>query len=357
MFKKIIVRESGVELLRIVAMLMIVAHHFALHTEWGTSFSSSQTFNTYFISILTSFGKVGVALFFMITGYYLANLEKYKWTKVFRILLPMYFYSITFFVIMLATNSFGAKLSWPPNYEELVSFFPILAGRYWFICQYAVAFLLLPFLKKGLNVLANKDLAKVVAVLVIVIPLTRLIKTVMGFGTLGIFSLPDVLYFLVIGYAIKRFEHFIRIKWAVICLGLSMVVMLCGPKILNFIHWHIASNVSNDLIWGSSSFTTLIMATSFFVLFSRWHFKNRIINYVASLMLGVYLIHENFWVRKMLWSSNGLLKPMLRISDNPVVFVGYSLVTILGVFVVCALIEAVRRGVILMIKDNRKRGA
>ena len=80
--KTIKTRESSFELLRIFAMFMIVAHHLSVHGVQQVSFDSrylSYTNGSFFNQLFTCFlipgGKVGVALFFMITGFFMCRKE------------------------------------------------------------------------------------------------------------------------------------------------------------------------------------------------------------------------------------------------------------------------------------------
>ena len=73
-------RQSNFELIRIVAMLMIVASHYVCHGIYKVS--STNAYDVYLhgdminrvVSVIYSpGGKTGVALFFMISGYFLSN--------------------------------------------------------------------------------------------------------------------------------------------------------------------------------------------------------------------------------------------------------------------------------------------
>ena len=68
-------RESGVEGLRITAMVMIVAYHAYLHgiVEQNIALGSSS-FDLFMLS-LSPLGKIGVAIFFLITAWYLCERE------------------------------------------------------------------------------------------------------------------------------------------------------------------------------------------------------------------------------------------------------------------------------------------
>ena len=71
-------RQANIELLRIVAMLMIIGSHLALHgvqSDWNV-WSAGNRINRVFTSFLKPGGGIGVAVFFMITGYFNVCKEK-----------------------------------------------------------------------------------------------------------------------------------------------------------------------------------------------------------------------------------------------------------------------------------------
>ena len=67
-------RESNFELLRVIAMILILFSHFAGHGYF--QYVSDKLFiplNNIFFAFLLPFGKLGVILFILITGYFLIN--------------------------------------------------------------------------------------------------------------------------------------------------------------------------------------------------------------------------------------------------------------------------------------------
>ena len=83
-------RQSNLELSRILAMYLIVMHHFSVHGGvpiW--SGSAPLSFNFYLDQLLSTGGKIGVNLFVLITGYFLAKKFSkfssliYLWIKTF----------------------------------------------------------------------------------------------------------------------------------------------------------------------------------------------------------------------------------------------------------------------------------
>lgn len=64
-------RNSSIELLRIIAMVMIVAHHYVDHSTTFVSALPPFSGEEYFYLCMRSLGKLGVMLFFSISAWYL----------------------------------------------------------------------------------------------------------------------------------------------------------------------------------------------------------------------------------------------------------------------------------------------
>lgn len=332
-------RLSGIELLRIISMVMIVAHHYALHTPWGDGLVGGKA---YLINILTSFGKVGVAIFFMITGYFLANRRKFSIKKVWGILLPTWFYSLGIFGVMALLHLFGAQLSWPPNHVALGSIFPLLSDGYWFITQYVVIFLLSPILKKGLDSLNDRDLLKLGVLLFGVSTGARFLKVILGIGASGIFFIPDGLYFVIFGYIVFRLKAYISQKQAVFAVSAGTAILLLGHFALKLM-WSHGINAPVDFFWSANSISPLLIAGGLVILCASLKFSSRIINYIAGLSLGVYLIHDNFLCRQALWGADGIAHNLDYLPQSFINFFIHSILVITLVYIGCAIIEAIRK--------------
>ena len=64
----------------------------------------------------------------------------------------------------------------------------------------------------------------------------------------------------------------------------------------------------------------------------------KIINLISSTTLGVYLIHDNDFIRKFLWNS-WLNVPKYALNDN---FLLFSIISIITIYIVCTIIELLR---------------
>ena len=78
--KKSNTRQSNIELLRIVAMIMIIIFHMAMHEK---AMYTGSTEKKIFSIILSGLGLIGVNIFVLITGYFQIEKE-FKTSKVLK---------------------------------------------------------------------------------------------------------------------------------------------------------------------------------------------------------------------------------------------------------------------------------
>ena len=88
-------RNSSFELLRIISMLLIVAHHFVVHGKFDLTSMFNK--NIFFLQSLSMFGKLGVNLFVLISGYFSCmqpSPPHIKFSKLIKLEIEVIFYSI-----------------------------------------------------------------------------------------------------------------------------------------------------------------------------------------------------------------------------------------------------------------------
>ena len=108
--EKIKSRQSNFELLRIVAMLMIVLNHFAHHG--GFEFDSTHiTIPQLWWNALNTGGNLGVDLFVLISGYFLikdSNVSlKDNMQKLLKFWGQVFFFSIILYIASLCIYGWG----------------------------------------------------------------------------------------------------------------------------------------------------------------------------------------------------------------------------------------------------------
>ena len=150
-------RQTNIELLRLFAMFIIVAAHYGGHgviqllwehpaSIWGEGTLSHQIFT----SLLIPGGKVGVGLFFVITGYFNAGKTTIN-ANIRKIVEPVIFYgwciSLLSIVSMFTFYHFEEMSSFElfTNCIRLM-FSPLNSNCWWFATSYCVLMLVSPSL-------------------------------------------------------------------------------------------------------------------------------------------------------------------------------------------------------------------
>lgn len=110
--------------------------------------------------------------------------------------------------------------------------------------------------------------------------------------------------------------------------SISLAVVLIVRKV-----WNVG------LIININNFIMFILGLSIFVEFiNRKIFYNKYINYMSSSVLGIYLIHDNFIIRPIIWQRANLKAYI----DKPYFWI-YEISIILIIFLSCFIIDKIRQ--------------
>ena len=173
------IRNSNIELLRIFAMFAIVISHNAMVCGIDST-KMPLCFNRVFLESMR-LGKLGVAIFVMITGYYMCK-TKFKLSRIVSIVLQTLFYSITFFIVfcIVDRNNFDLK-------NLTYSFFPIITSKYWFVTAFIILSLIIPFLNPVINSISKQKMRVLIIILAFFTHLHRHFLILMHFHMAVIF--------------------------------------------------------------------------------------------------------------------------------------------------------------------------
>lgn len=319
-------RQSNVELLRIVLMLMIVSHHFIVHGLELKNIGNSgyeDTFLTYLKLAINSLVIVAVNTFVFISGFYGIKL---RWGSFFSIVGQAVFYSIGLYLIF----SLGVNNNW--NFPDFVrSMFPILTHLWWFMTVFVALILLSPFLNKGVEMLERNQLKLLVAGMLFM-------DCILGFIYK---SLADN------GYSIFNFVTIYLLARYIGRFGITVKRPLLYFLLLAFAHTTFSSMLfyfgKGGLSWEYFMYhNPLIIASSYFLFMSFYQlktFSNKLINIVSGLVLGVYLLHDYRPVREVI--SRFVQSYKAQMSESS--FLVCLPLGILAVFIIAASIEYVRQ--------------
>ena len=350
-------RNSNLELLRIIAMLFIIAHHLVTFALDGLPFVADNL-NTFVLYFITMFGKIGVNLFIFISAYFMIK-SKFTLRKLLILGGEVYFYSFLFLAIGILFLTPGV-LSIPTVGASLL---PISHDLYWFVTCYIVLMLFSPFLNKFINGISKNTFIKVIILSVLlwsVFPTILPPMTIYPAQDVFIgnnFQYSPLIWFFVlylIGSYIRLYVNVDKLTYNKLITGfvISVIIIFIGTWIFGFLdlnstahlYWSLPmTNILDNTLYMSffyeNKFFALTASIFLFLIFlKRKEFSNKYINYIAGSTLGVYLIHGNPVVGGFIWPpfnfSSYYHSPYL-------ILMGIAIPII--VYMVCSGIDIIRR--------------
>jgi len=332
-------RNSSIELLRIILMLVIVSHHFAVHG--GFSFPLSEiSASSLWVLLLSASGKMFLNVFVIISGYFLVNKNKYLFDlrQLIKLWTQIAFYSIGIYLVFVLTGReiFSAK-------TLIKSMIPICSSAWWFASTYFVLFLLHPFLNRLLLAL---DKSAFKCGLIIMLVCWSLVPTFASYSL----QLNKLLWFIClysIGAYIRIYgmnphlgrKHYVAIG------TVTFMLMFVASLLIRFLctKWDFLLSYADHLYMMENSLPVIIISICIFMFFEKTKLSyNGVINIIASATFGVYLIHENYFVRSFLWID------LFRNAEfqNSRYLIPYTIAVVLAVFAICTTIELIRKQVL-----------
>lgn len=275
-------RESNFELIRIFSMLFIVFYYIIAF------FVSGKYPENMFLQAVKAPLHMGVILFVLISGYFgiRSSLK-----GLLNFLIPVVCYFILFAVVyrimdadMCAVSMHNTIYSW--------NFFPISGSPYWFVRSYLCLFLIAPVINVFLlNASGQERITLIVVLLFFSVYLGGIMHS-----DLSLADGKNILHFILL-YVIGNTANYYRetlekvptkILFTIFFL-LNLTILVAFSSSVNFplrnFFWHMSFSYNGIIL--------LFNASVFFILMSRFHFKNEYINNVAKSTFAVYLIHHH----------------------------------------------------------------
>jgi len=312
-------RDSNLELLRIVAMSMIVIYHIFVHGISPVYVGSHSILTVWYVRFI-----FGVNLFILISGYYGIRLS---WKSFLSLMWIIVFYKL--FHLIVDTTCLGIHHAW---WEWIVK--PLSApasGGGWFVDIYILLMLVSPMLNKLLNGCSKGDLLKY-SVIVLLLDMGYGFILNKHFDPYG-YSLIHFICLYIIGYGLKSYQNVsVKDSWKVYILVVSC--LLLANLLFPDNHWIV--KFSNSY---ASPFIVL-GAIFLFLIFVRTNIAHHpFINFVAASMFPVYLIHEGGNVSKWYYATVEEWWTTLSIST----FLLYTAGFIIALFVLTISVDQLRK--------------
>lgn len=328
-------RNSKIETLRLISMLFIVISHYCVHNG-VVKYSLPIGLNRFLLEIGT-LGNIGVIIFTLITGYFMVEKDIkdiFNLRKILRFIFEVLFYSLGIYIIFILLGREEFSII---NFVK--SMFPITFKQYWFATAYFVLYLLSPFLNKFINSVSKNYFFFLNMILFIIFSLINTFSMQDFYGN----QLVQMIMFYLMGAYLRKYYNVPtkkQIKYNKLCLIAASLLIICSIILIDLLGLKINSfSRYSTYFLSRTSPLAIIFSICLFNIFS-WGkpFCSKIINMVASSAFGIYLIHDNNRVRKLLWVN--LLHVADYVSSN--VFILHLFGSVILVFGVCSIISLLR---------------
>lgn len=300
-------RASNIELLRIIAMFFVVSLHYL--DKGGTLLPYGDvnfTVNTWFAWLIEAFAYVAVNVYVLIAGYFLAD-TKFKIVRVIKIWLQVVFYSAGVWLVLMMLGQVPGD--YQNGYYYSMFMLPITSQHYWFASCYIFMCLLAPFLGAAARNMSKVQLRTCIIVLMALF--SSVWRTVLPMST----PIEDRGYGIIWFVCLFMIAAYIRLyvpldsnwKRPMLIYILSSVALFVSMPSIGFVTQSVGKMKQYyNIFYAYNAPFTIIGAISLFLAFRNICIKSksigRIINCLASLTFGVYLLHEHTLLRH-LWNS------------------------------------------------------
>jgi len=287
-------RNSNLELLRVLAILSVIALHAFRHAAQGRIFDANLSLN-YILAIFTSsWGCGGVDVFFIISAYFLLESRRVKLEKVIKVVLVTDLY-------LGGTYLFSVLMQWQPFSARVLlqGLLSLVLNNYWFVTSYLFLYLVHPVLNQVIGKLNDKQLGKVSLILGLLLFVYKFLYQAAPVDSIGI---GVAIYFCVAYY--KRIGETLRRTKVLQYAGGMAAAAILGSEILyaNPGTKSALTQYAAVQMTGKYSPFLLVLAFAIFDWYRRRApFYSGLINTFSKGTLAIYVLHESYYIYPYLW--------------------------------------------------------
>ena len=331
-------RSSNFELLRILMMLGVIAHHYVVNS--GITENYDMTFLSKTMFFLQCFGFSGKAMingFLLLTGYFMCQ-QSLTFRKILRLFAEIMFYRILLYSLLAAS---GFQTVSPRSVLINCIFYLISSANSGFTGTVFWLYLLIPFLNFlicSLNRFSQFSLVCFLLLYYTFLPTLLCLENTYGelgwYLTVYLIGATVRLYFPPADFHRKRYKF----------LAGSCILLSFGSILLfDLLTIYTDSSVPYYyLVYNANKPLALLIGLFLFLAFRDLSLSyHPVINKIASTTFGVLQIHAHSdAMRRLLYNY------LLKVSDQyhtGIHLVFHAIISVLGIFFICAFLDLLRQ--------------
>lgn len=332
MFEKVSsVRNSNLELLRIVAMMGIILSHY--HFFLGELMEANPTslMSIYHYSIGMG-GKIGINVFMLITGYFMCTKE-ISAAKFVRLLAQIYFYCILIQGLFMIMGAISVN-----RYSVLDMLFPFyMLHMDCFIADFMWFYLFIPFVRILIENITRKQHFILILLSLIVF---------IGYNTLpGFYTQVNPITWFIVLMFIASYVRLYNPRCLQVSFlkmgGVTLFLIICA--IISIVILVRMGKFPRVFFAEANSILGFSIAFSLFITFLNLKIGfNKYINLYGGAAFGVLLIHSNCWPMREL-----IFKDIIDTQQNFLIGNWWApLFACPAIYFVCGTMEIIRKNTI-----------
>lgn len=333
-------RHSNLELLRILAMMAIVAHHYVVNSTVTNQFNyESTSMQQYFLEVWGLWGKTAINSFILISGYFMCRMDL-TLKRYMKLVVQVLFYGL---LIMLIFSLAGYE---PITAKGIVKKIlgPLNGINQGFTASFLCFYAFVPFYNKLIDKCSRRELLLLISGLLIVLSgcscflFAPTMNEPLWYMTMYFVAAYIRLYPNKFTESLKMWSM-ILIIGVIIAISINISAIYLSNSTGNIAYSHfrryllINSNMPLAFIIGLAAFMTFKNIPKFY---------NRTINFLAAGTFGVLCIHASSdTMRRWLWQDVCNVPDMLHAPLGSLI--AQAIAVPVAVFIICSLIDYLRR--------------
>ena len=293
-------RQSGIELLKIIALFLIVISHVTQSLENESLQSgiihlgqATTDIQILILTLLRQAGALGNNIFFVSSTWFLAEKTGYGRRKAFSILGTVWGISILMLSIYLCICPSVLTMQ-----DIIKQILPTCFANNWYMTCYIIFLFIYPWLNKLLALTDQKQMLRMVI-------FSSLLWIIADYFKADLFFSSSLILWITIYILIFYLKTYCRKSMSNIKTGYALILVgilgyIAQVIVTNYVGMHLCKAFATKLLrWNNNCCPFYIMiAIGAIIIAIQTRYKNIVINYISGLSMFGYLFHENYLFRR-----------------------------------------------------------
>lgn len=316
------IRDSNIELLRILAMLgVVILHYNNANIGGGFAYVAGGSVNWMILLAMESLSVCAVNLFLLITGYFSSSSKRADPVKAVALLLQ---------VMVFRAADYGCDVLNGKGFSLSGLFYALLPVNY-FVVMYVALYLLSPYINQLLRNLSQRQFGKLLILALVLFSVWPTLvdgieayagSPLSGLSTVGIggsgygYTIVNFVIMYLVGAYIRRAEAQVKKRHCAAVVAVCTVVLtLMG-----------GSDIDSSIVWSYCNPLVIGQAVAVFLLFRGISLRSKVINFLAKGSFTCFLLHAAFL------GHYGIPEAVRR---SPLYMLGHMLFAAITIYGIC----------------------